>query len=137
MCRVALDCAAQLAIRRGDSELAASWAQNASQAKSDILERGLDERGVLRQHYETDPLDVSTLLAAIFGFLPGSEPRLRAIVLPIADELSENGFVLRYRTEHTGNYFRHLLLLAWKLSAGLLAPSRSWRLLHASWLPRA
>ena len=27
--------------------------------------------GVLRQHYETDALDASTLLAAIFGFLPG------------------------------------------------------------------
>ncbi len=28
------------------------------------------ERGVLRQHYDTDALDASTLLAAIFGFLP-------------------------------------------------------------------
>ncbi|MBV8735156.1 MAG: glycoside hydrolase family 15 protein, partial [Solirubrobacterales bacterium] len=69
--------------------------------KSDILEHGLDERGVLRQHYDTDALDASTLLAAIFGFLPGSDPRLRATVLAIADELSENGFVLRYRTEET------------------------------------
>jgi alpha,alpha-trehalase len=56
---------------------------------------------VLRQHYETDALDASTLLAAIFGFLPASDPRLRATVLAIADELSENGFVLRYRTEQT------------------------------------
>ena len=55
----------------GDSELAASWAQTASEIKSDILEHGLDKRGVLRQHYETDALDASTLLAAIFGFLPG------------------------------------------------------------------
>ena len=31
-------------------------------------------RGVLRQHYETDALDASTLLAAIFGFLPGRRP---------------------------------------------------------------
>ena len=29
-------------------------------------------RGVLRQHYATDALDASTLLAAIFGFLPGT-----------------------------------------------------------------
>ena len=29
-----------------------------------------DRRGVLRQHYDTDALDASTLLAAIFGFLP-------------------------------------------------------------------
>jgi GH15 family glucan-1,4-alpha-glucosidase len=33
--------------------------------------------------------------------LPGDDPRLRATVLAIADELTENGFVLRYRTEET------------------------------------
>jgi alpha,alpha-trehalase len=101
MCWVALDRAAQLANIRGDTERAASWAQTAAEIKSDILEHGLDERGVLRQHYETDALDASTLLAAIFGFLPGDDPRLRATVLAVADELSENGFVLRYRTEQT------------------------------------
>ena len=101
MCWVALDRAAQLANIRGDTELAASWAQTASEIKSDILEHGLDERGVLRQHYETDALDASTLLAAIFGFLPGNDARLHATVLAVADELSENGFVLRYRTEQT------------------------------------
>ena len=36
------------------------------------------DRGVLRQHYDTDALDASTLLAAIFGFLPGDDERLRA-----------------------------------------------------------
>ena len=38
-------------------------------------------RGVLRQHYETDALDASVLLAAIFDFLPGDDERLRATVL--------------------------------------------------------
>ena len=32
---------------------------------------GVSRRGVLRQHYETDALDASNLLAAMFGFLPG------------------------------------------------------------------
>ena len=32
---------------------------------------------MLRQHYDTDALDASTLLAAIFGFLPGTDERLR------------------------------------------------------------
>ena len=32
-------------------------------------QHGVDARGVLRQHYETDALDASNLLAAIFGFL--------------------------------------------------------------------
>jgi GH15 family glucan-1,4-alpha-glucosidase len=101
MCWVALDRAAKLAEIRGDTALAAGWAQTASEIKADILEHGVDQRGVLRQHYATDSLDASTLLAAIFGFLPGADPRLRATVLAIADELTEHGFVLRSRTGET------------------------------------
>jgi GH15 family glucan-1,4-alpha-glucosidase len=101
MCWVALDRASKLGAIRGDAELASTWAQTASEIKADILEHGVDKRGVLRQHYDTDALDASTLLAAIFGFLPGDDERLHASVLAIADELSENGFVLRYRTDQT------------------------------------
>ena len=36
------------------------------------------------------------LLAAILGFLPADDDRLRSSVLAIADNLSEQGFVLRY-----------------------------------------
>ena len=101
MCWVALDRAAKLAQIRGEPALAAAWAQTAEEIKADILEHGVDKRGVLRQHYATDSLDASTLLAAMFGFLPGGDERLRASVLAIADELTENGFVLRYRTDET------------------------------------
>jgi alpha,alpha-trehalase len=61
----------------------------------------VSDRGVLRQHYETDALDASTLLAALFGFLPGTDERLRNTVDAIDRELTENGFVLRYRTDET------------------------------------
>jgi alpha,alpha-trehalase len=101
MCWVALDRAAKLAGIRGDSGLSAKWAETATEIKADILEHGVDKRGVLRQHYETDALDASTLLAALFGFLPGDDKRMRASVLAIADELTEHGFVLRYRTDET------------------------------------
>ena len=101
MCWVALDRAAQLADIRGDRDLAAGWAQTADEIKADILKHGVDGRGVLTQYYGTEALDGSTLLAAIFGFLPGNDKRLRASVLAIADELTENGFVLRYRTNQT------------------------------------
>ena len=84
MCWVALDRAAKLADIRGDKSLAAGWAETAAEIKADILEHGVDKRGVLRQHYATDSLDASTLLAAIFGFLPGIDDRLRASVLAIA-----------------------------------------------------
>jgi GH15 family glucan-1,4-alpha-glucosidase len=61
----------------------------------------VSEAGVLRQHYDTDALDASTLLAALFGFLPPTDERLVNTVNAIADNLTENGFVLRYRTDET------------------------------------
>jgi alpha,alpha-trehalase len=101
MCWVAMDRAAKLAEIRGDRELHTTWAATAEEIKADILEHGVDDRGVLRQHYATDALDASTLLAALFGFLPPNDERLRASVIAIADELTEHGFVLRYRTGET------------------------------------
>jgi alpha,alpha-trehalase len=53
------------------------------------------------QHYETDALDASLLLIPLVGFLPPSDERVRATVLAIADELTVDGLVLRYRTEAT------------------------------------
>ncbi|MBV8940665.1 MAG: glycoside hydrolase family 15 protein, partial [Solirubrobacterales bacterium] len=107
---------------RGDTELANGWTQTAAEIQSDILDHGVDKRGVLRQHYETDALDASTLLAAIFGFLPGDDERLRATVLAIAEELTEQGFVLRYRTEETddglsGKEGSFLICSFWLVSA--------------------
>ncbi|HEY2719471.1 MAG TPA: glycoside hydrolase family 15 protein [Solirubrobacteraceae bacterium] len=101
MCWVALDRAAKLAAMRGDNESELAWDQTAQEIREDILAHGLRSDGVLRQHYETDALDASNLLAALFGFLPGGDERLRASVLAIAEELTEDGFVLRYRTEET------------------------------------
>jgi GH15 family glucan-1,4-alpha-glucosidase len=101
MCWVAMDSASKLAEIRGDGKLQASWRETAEEIRADILAHGLTDAGVLRQHYDTDALDASNLLAALFGFLPGGDERLRASVLAIADDLTEDGFVLRYRTGET------------------------------------
>ena len=122
MCWVALDRAARLAAIRGDAAAQATWAATAEEIRADILARGVDGRGVLRQHYDTDALDASTLLAALFGFLPGDDERLRATVLAVADELTDHGFVLRYRTEETddglsGEEGTFLICSFWLVSA--------------------
>jgi alpha,alpha-trehalase len=122
MCWVAMDRAAKLADLRADRDLVGTWRAIADEIKADILEHGVDARGVLRQHYETDALDASTLLAAIFGFLPHDDPRLRASVLAIADELTEHGFVLRYKTGETddglsGKEGTFLICSFWLVSA--------------------
>jgi GH15 family glucan-1,4-alpha-glucosidase len=98
---VALDSAAQLAHLRGNNELAQKWQGIADDIRAEILARGVSGAGVLRQHYDTDALDASTLLAATFGLLPPDDERLRNTVHAIAENLTENGFVLRYRTEET------------------------------------
>ncbi len=122
MCWVALDRAAKLAEIRGDRVQQQRWVLGAEKIKADILEHGVDSRGVLRQHYDTDALDASALLAAIFGFLPGDDQRLRATVLAIADELTDNGYVLRYRTHETddglcGEEGTFLICSFWLVSA--------------------
>jgi GH15 family glucan-1,4-alpha-glucosidase len=119
---VALDRASKLAHIGGEPDLAETWRATAEEIKADILKHGVDGRGVLRQHYDTDALDASTLLAAIFGFLPPDDDRLRASVLAIADELTENGFVLRYKTDETddglsGKEGTFLICSFWLVSA--------------------
>jgi GH15 family glucan-1,4-alpha-glucosidase len=122
LCWVAMDRAAKLAEIRGDPDLTTRWRDVAGQIKQDILAHGLTARGVLRQHYETDSLDASTLLAATFGFLPRDDRRLHSSVLAIADELNEDGFVLRYRTDETddglsGKEGSFLICSFWLVSA--------------------
>jgi len=101
MCWVALDRASTLAEIRGNPTIAAKWRATADEIHADVLAHGVSDRGVLRQHYATDALDASTLLAGSFGFLAPDDERLRNTVLAVADELTENGFALRYRTNET------------------------------------
>ena len=122
MCWVALNRAAVLAEIRADDSLADGWRATAEEIEQDILAHGLTADGVLRQHYETDSLDASTLLAAMFGFLPPDDERLHASVLAIADHLTEDGFVLRYRTDQTddglsGKEGSFLICSFWLVSA--------------------
>jgi alpha,alpha-trehalase len=98
---VALDRAAKLAAIRDDTTLEQEWAGVAEEIRADILAHGVTDAGVLRQHYGSDSLDASTLLAPLFGFLPGTDERIRATVEAISEQLTENGFVLRYRTDET------------------------------------
>ena len=121
MCWVAMDRAAQLAEIRDDPASAAKWRATAEEIHADILAHGVTD-GVLRQHYDTDALDASTLLAAIFGFLPGNDERMHKSVLAIADQLTENGYVLRYRTDETddglsGKEGTFLICSFWLVSA--------------------
>jgi GH15 family glucan-1,4-alpha-glucosidase len=105
MCWVAASRGADLAAERGEDERAKRWRTGADEIKAEVLDKGVSERGVFRQHYETDDLDASLLLLPIMGFLPPDDKRVQATVLAIADELTEDGLVLRYKVEGTDTGF--------------------------------
>jgi GH15 family glucan-1,4-alpha-glucosidase len=122
MCWVAMDRGARLAERRGEDELAKEWQGTADEISAEILERGVDKRGVFVQHYDTEALDASNLLIPLVRFLPPQDERVCNTVRAIREELSENGLVLRYRTDETddgqsGEEGTFLICSFWLVSA--------------------
>jgi GH15 family glucan-1,4-alpha-glucosidase len=105
LCWVAADRGSKLAELRGEEESAVRWREAAEEMHADICANGVDERGVFCQHYDTTALDASLLLLPLLRFLPPDDPRVRATVLAIADELTEDDLVLRYRVEETDDGF--------------------------------
>ncbi len=100
-CWVACDRGARLARLREDSEQAEKWQEIADEIHADVCENAVDERGVFTQHYDTDSLDASLLLIPLLRFLPPDDERVRKTVMAIADELTVNGLVLRYKVDET------------------------------------
>ena len=105
LCWVAADRGAKLAEMRGEQENAVRWRQAADEIHADVCANGTDDRGVFCQYYGTTALDASVLLIPLLGFLPAEDPRVRATVLAVADELTEDELVLRYRVEETDDGF--------------------------------
>jgi GH15 family glucan-1,4-alpha-glucosidase len=101
MCWVALDRGARLAELRGDDDRARQWQATADEVRADMLARGVDSHGVFRQHYDADSLDASNLLIPLVRFLGPDDERVRSTVLAIAEGLTQNGLVLRYRVDET------------------------------------
>ncbi len=118
---VAIDRGARLAPEVGRDDLAERWRQKAEEVREEILERGVRD-GVFRQHYETDALDASTLLIPLLRFLPPDDPRVRATVDAIAEDLTKDGLVLRYMVKETddglqGEEGTFLICSFWLVSA--------------------
>jgi GH15 family glucan-1,4-alpha-glucosidase len=100
-CWVAVDRGARLAHRRGEEALEQKWRAVADEIHADICANGVDDRGVFTQYYGTEALDASLLLLPLVRFLPKDDERIKATVLAIADELTVDGLVLRYRVDET------------------------------------
>ncbi len=101
MCWVALDRGARLAEIREEEALAREWQAIADEIREDICRNALDDRGVFTQHYDTDELDASVLLMPLVRFLPADDERITKTVLAVAEELAQDGLILRYRAEES------------------------------------
>src|SRR4051795_5858915 len=122
MCWVAVDRGAKLAEIYGNPELATQWRKTADEIRDEILAKGVSDRGVFRQHYETDALDASTLLVPLVRFLPPDDERVVNTVKAIHGELTVDGLVLRYKVEETddglhGEEASFLICSFWLVSA--------------------
>ena len=101
MCWVAADRGVKLARSRGEDELAARWRTGRGRDARRHLRPRPGRRGAFSQVYGGESLDASALLIPLMGFLPPDDERVRTTVLAIADELTNDGLVLRYRPDQT------------------------------------
>ncbi|WP_138413467.1 glycoside hydrolase family 15 protein [Sinomonas gamaensis] len=76
------------------------WEDLRDRIRADVMERGFDkERNTFVQSYDSKELDASLLLIPRVGFLPHDDPRVIGTIEAIRRELTQDGFVLRYRPE--------------------------------------
>jgi GH15 family glucan-1,4-alpha-glucosidase len=100
LCWVALDRAIALAPQLGMHAEVERWTAERDQIREAVLTRGWSEkRQAYAQSFDSDELDAAQLLMPILGFLPATDERMRSTIDAIADELTEDGLVLRYRNE--------------------------------------
>jgi GH15 family glucan-1,4-alpha-glucosidase len=99
LCWAGLDRAVDLAPRLGGHGRPEAWAAERDLIREAILDRGWsDTRQAYAQSFDADELDAAALLMPLVGFLPASDPRMRATIEAIARDLTDQGLVLRYRT---------------------------------------
>jgi len=100
MAWVALDRAARGVEEHGLPGDVTRYRSLADEVHADVCAHGFDETlGTFVQHYGGVELDASLLLLPLVGFLPFDDPRVVATVDAVADNLTEDGLVKRYRTD--------------------------------------
>jgi GH15 family glucan-1,4-alpha-glucosidase len=125
MCWVALDRAIALAPQLGAADRVAGWAAAREQIRTAILEHGWSgSAGAFTQAFGSQDLDASNLMLACTGFLPASDPRMKATIDATAERLTdERGLVYRYlsRDGLPGQEGTFLLCTFWLAQAQALA----------------
>jgi alpha,alpha-trehalase len=125
MCWVALDRAIVMADLLGAGDRVESWTAKREEIREAILKHGWSEKvGAFTQSFGSDALDASNLMMPIVGFLPATDPRMRATIEATAEHLTdERGLVYRYLAEDglPGGEGAFLLCTFWLAEAWALA----------------
>jgi alpha,alpha-trehalase len=96
---VALSQASRIAQARGDEDSHERWSRTAMDIRAAIIARGWNPgRGSFVQALGGSELDASVLMIPLVGFLPPTDPRVRATMETVRRELAKGPFVYRYRT---------------------------------------
>ncbi|NLD76851.1 MAG: glycoside hydrolase family 15 protein, partial [Acidimicrobiales bacterium] len=102
MAWVALDRAIKFVEEVGDDTAPIdSWRHVRDEIRREVLDRGVDHRGVFVQEFGGEALDASLLTVPLVGFLPADDHRVANTVSAIRRELEHEGFVYRYDTDET------------------------------------
>lgn len=100
MAWVALDRAVKAVERFGKEGSTKEWAAQREQIRQEVLVRGYDgDRGCFVRAYGERELDASLLMMPLVGFIPASDPRMIRTIDAVAEDLSVDGLLLRYRTD--------------------------------------
>jgi len=100
LCWTALDRAVKLGPSLGEHAKSEEWWVVRDEIRAAVLDRGWSEkRQAYAQSFDSDELDAAQLLMPIVGFLPATDERMRSTIEAIARDLTEDGLVLRYRSE--------------------------------------
>ena len=96
-----LDCAVKAVEKFGLEGPVDRWKALRTQIHEEVCREGFDAgRGTFTQYYGSPGLDAALLLIPQVGFLPWTDERVVGTVEAVQRELTEGGYVLRYRTEH-------------------------------------
>jgi GH15 family glucan-1,4-alpha-glucosidase len=102
MCWVAFDSLVKGVERFGLDGPVERWRTVRDEIHADVLKKGYDAgRGAFTQAYGSRALDACALLIPRVGFLPYEDERVISTVETIRNELTEDGLVLRYRTDES------------------------------------
>ena len=96
-CWLALDRAVRFGDRLGTPADLARWASARDEARGTILRKGWnDDVGAYTGAFGSDRLDASVLSMPLSGFLPATDPRMRATIDRIERDLTDDGLVRRW-----------------------------------------